>query len=396
MTLIAGVTAEPIGAQRKVETAHCHHKKRMFGEFRDSRCGPLPIAVPDARLPLMPLRLLSLLRFALAAFLMAFAGALSAAPPPPRIVAVGDLHGDFQAWGVISRAAGIADSDGHWSGGKTILVQLGDITDRGPDSLLIIRNLQQLQKEAPKAGGKVIVVLGNHEAMNLTGDLRYVTPGEYAAFATPQSAAVRDSYFAANRARLEAADPSLSPAAIRDKFNKVTPLGWVEHQKAWGPTGELGRWVRSNPAMVKLHGTLFVHGGISAELSKSPLDEVNRKVAAAMAKGDGGMDSILYDPLGPLWYRGLVIRDADAQAARAGAGSGNPDPAAELKTVLAAYGAKRLVVAHTPSLAGILILRDGTLARIDTGIARYYGGKLSWLEIIGDSMTPHEVARPAR
>lgn len=344
----------------------------------------------------MSLRFLSLLRFALAAFLMALAGTLSAAPPPPRIVAVGDLHGDFQAWGVISRAAGIADSDGHWSGGKTILVQLGDITDRGPDSLLIIRNLQQLQKEAPKAGGKVIVVLGNHEAMNLTGDLRYVTPGEYAAFTTPQSAAVRDSYFAANRARLEAADPSLSPAAIRDKFNKATPLGWVEHQKAWGPTGELGRWARSNPAMVKLHGTLFVHGGISAELSKSPLDEVNRKVAAAMAKGDGGIDSILYDPLGPLWYRGLVIRDADAQAARAGAGSGNPDPAAELKTVLAAYGAKRLVVAHTPSLAGILILRDGTLTRIDTGIARYYGGKLSWLEIIGETMTPHEVARPAR
>lgn len=344
----------------------------------------------------MPLRLPSLLRFALGAILATFAGAVAAAQAPQRIVAVGDLHGDFAAWGVISRAAGVADSAGHWSGGKTILVQLGDITDRGADSLLIIRNLQQLQKEATRAGGRVVVVLGNHEAMNSTGDLRYVTAGEYAAFATPQSAAVRDAYFAANKARLEAADPSLSPAAIRDKFNKSTPLGWVEHQKAWGPTGELGRWARSNPALVKLNGTLFVHGGISAELSKSSLDEVNRKVAAAMAKGDGAMDSILYDPLGPLWYRGLVIKDADAQAARAGAGSGNPDPAAELKTVLAAYGAKRLVVAHTPSLAGILILRDGTLARVDTGISRYYGGKLSWLEIIGDTMTPHEVARPAR
>ena len=344
----------------------------------------------------MPLRLHSLLSFALGAILATFAGAVVAAPAPQRIVAVGDLHGDFAAWGAISRAAGVADSAGHWSGGKTILVQLGDITDRGADSLLIIRNLQQLQKEAPRAGGKVIVILGNHEAMNSTGDLRYVTAGEYAAFATPQSAAARDAYFAANKPRLEAADPSLSPAAIRDKFNKATPLGWVEHQKAWGPTGELGRWARSNPALVKLNGTLFVHGGISAELSKSPLDEVNRKVTAAMAKGDGAMDSILYDPLGPLWYRGLVIKDADAQAARAGAGSGNPDPAAELKTVLAAYGAKRLVVAHTPSLAGILILRDRTLARVDTGISRYYGGKLSWLEIIGDTMTPHEVARSAR
>ena len=338
------------------------------------------------------------LRFALAALLLLLGlpGALAAAPPQ-RIVAVGDLHGDFQAWGDIARAAGIEDSTGHWSGGTTILIQMGDITDRGADSLKIITNLQQLQKEAPKAGGKVITILGNHEAMNLTGDLRYVTAGEFAAFATPQSAAVRERYFAASRKAIEAAaralDPSLSPAAIRDKFLTATPLGWVEHKQAWAPTGPLGRWARANPAIVKLNGTVFVHGGISAELSKIPLDEVNRKIAAAMAKADDGPSSLLFDPLGPLWYRGLVTRDADAEAARTGAGSPSQTPGSELKAVLSAYGAKRLVVAHTPNLKGIVITGNGQLARIDTGNSRYYGGQLSWLEIVGDTMIPHQVKR---
>ncbi|MEO7564716.1 MAG: metallophosphoesterase, partial [Sphingomicrobium sp.] len=274
-----------------------------------------------------------------------------------------------------------------------ILVQLGDITDRGPDSLKIIRNLQQLQKEAPKTGGKVVILLGNHEAMNLTGDLRYVAPGEFAAFATVQSAALRDSYFAANRARLAAANPELSKAAVRDTFLKATPLGWVEHRRAWAPDGEIGRWARANPAIVKLGDTMFVHGGISAELSKTPLDQVNRKVAAAMAKADDAPASILFDPLGPLWYRGLVIRDADAEAARAAAHSPSQSPGPELTAVLSAYGAKRMVVAHTPILKGIAIILDGRLARVDTGDSRFYGGHLSWLEINGATMIPHSVRR---
>jgi hypothetical protein len=65
----------------------------------------------------------------------------------------------------------------------------------------------------------------------------------------------------------------------------------------------------------------------------------------------------------------------------------------ELNAVLAAYGAQRLVIGHTPSLKGIQIIGNGRLARIDTGNSRYYGGPLSWLEIIGDRMIPHTVPR---
>src|SRR2546430_5376380 len=125
---------------------------------------------------------------------MVIASSGSAAAPAskaPRIVAVGDLHGDYEAWQAIALNAGIIDARGHWAGGKTILVQMGDVTDRWADSLKIVRSLQQLQREAPRKGGRVIVILGNHEAMNLIGDNRYTTAGEYAAFSDAQSAARR-------------------------------------------------------------------------------------------------------------------------------------------------------------------------------------------------------------
>jgi hypothetical protein len=54
-----------------------------------------------------------------------------------------------------------------------------------------------------------------------------------------------------------------------------------------------------------------------------------------------------------------------------------------------------MVIGHTPILSGIAITNGGRLARIDTGISRFYGGPLTWLEIVGDQMIPHSVGRPA-
>lgn len=338
--------------------------------------------------------------FALALF-ACLAAATIALAASPRTVAVGDLHGDFDAWIAIARAAGLVDVHNRWAGGSTTLVQMGDITDRGPDSLKIVRNLEELQRAAPRKGGKVFVILGNHEAMNLLGDNRYTTAGEYAAFADSRSAERRDRVYEVNRASLEAAyraaNPNLTPEQIKAKWMAEHPLGWVEHRLAWGPQGELGKWAGANPAILKIGDTLFAHGGISAEYARQPLAAVNQRVAAAMATGDDNPASVLTDPLGPLWYRGLVQADPDAQALRAQAKPASPalSPDQELDTVLTAYGARRLVIAHTPSLQGIQINGNGRLARIDTGISRFYGGPLSWLEIVGSQLTAHTVPRPA-
>ncbi len=320
-----------------------------------------------------------------------------AAASPQRIIAVGDLHGDYQAWLTIARAAGLIDAGNRWAGGKTTLVQLGDVTDREADSLKIVRSLQQLQKEAPRKGGRVIVVLGNHEAMNLTGDYRYTTAGEFAAFADDQSPARRDKLYELNKASIEASfrakTPNMTADAIRQAWIASTPLGWVEHKLAWMPSGELGKWATRNPAVAKIGDTLFVHGGLSAEYAKIPMDELNRRVAAAMAAADESPASVLTDPLGPLWYRGLVRSDPEAEALRARTPGRRPTADQELATVLAAYGAKRMVVGHTPNPSGIQITHEGRLISIDTGISRHYGGALTWLEIVGDTVTPHNVAR---
>ena len=343
-----------------------------------------------------------LIRIALLALAMLLPFTPAAAAQPTRVVAVGDLHGDDQAWQTIARAAGLIDAGGHWAGGRTTLVQLGDILDRQPGSLKIVRNLQQLQAEAPRAGGRIVVVLGNHEAMNLLGDFRYTTPGEFAAFADSRSATRRDQFYARISRQVEAAakaaNPQAQPSQIRAAWMVQHPLGWVEHKAAWSPSGELGRWAARNPAIARIDGTLFMHGGLAAEYAKLPMDEINRRVAAAMAAGDTGQPTILDDPLGPLWYRGLVARDPDADTVRAKLEPKAPRLTAdqELSAVLAAYGAQRLVVGHTPDLKGIEILFGGRLARIDTGISRAYGGPLTWLEIVGGTMIPHTVARPPR
>lgn len=349
----------------------------------------------------MPGRLLRKVRLVIAA-LVAASPALADSPPvqappqPARIVAVGDLHGDFSVWRDIALAAGVENAGGHWTGGRTILVQVGDVVDRGPDSLKIIRELMRLQKQAPKQGGRVIALVGNHEAMNMTGDLRYTVPADFEEYATPDSAALRERLYQARKAEVEARyrakDPAMTGPAIHDAWIKATPLGWVEQRLAWAANGDVGRWVDRNPAIALVDGTLFVHGGLSAEYSKLTLDDINRKVGDSLRNIDRSPGSILTDPLGPLWYRGLITRDPKVTEIAPG-GPPRPSIEAELGTVLKAYGAKRIVVGHTPNLKGIQILNGGKLVTIDTGNSRYYGGTPSYLEIVGDKVTAHTVKR---
>lgn len=338
----------------------------------------------------------------LALVAMTVPAAPSAQPAPARIVAVGDLHGDFEAWRAIAGAAGLTDGKGRWAGGNAILVQMGDVVDRGPDSLKIIRDLQRLQREAPRRGGRVIVLVGNHEAMNMTGDLRYVHPGEYAAFVNRGSKALRERMFQANKAAIVAAfhmrTPTMSPEAIRDQWMAATPLGQLEHQAAWRPDGELGKWMLDNPAVVKLGDSLFVHGGISAAFAQLPVEEINRQVAAALKAQDDSPTAIINHPHGPLWYRGLLMRGGGDEATLAPLPEGAATPLTieqEIELVLRNYGVKRIVVGHTPARQGIIEAAGGKLWRIDSAISRAYDGTPSYLEIVGDRVTPHKVTRPA-
>lgn len=322
---------------------------------------------------------------------------------PARIVAVGDLHGDHAAWRAIAQAARLVDAKGRWAGGKTTLVQVGDIVDRGPDSLKIMRDLMRLEREAKGKGGQVVVLIGNHEAMMMTGDLRYVHPGEYAALADRRSVGRRDALYHANKVAIEAAfrvtEPLLKPEEIRARWEKATPLGMIEHRLAWAPTGDLGRWTLGHRAVAIIGDSLFVHGGISANYATVPIDEINRRVTAALTAGDETPTSIINDQMGPLWYRGLVTRAQDAEATKPAIPTVVPPtrPAIEqeIAIVLSAYRVKRVVVGHTPTLGGIVEGGGGKLWRIDSAISSAYGGTPTYLEITGDRVVAVSVPRPA-
>ena len=297
-----------------------------------------------------------------------------------RIVAIGDLHGDQEEFRALLSRAGLIDAKGHWSGKKTIFVQVGDAVDRGPKSRDIILDLQRLQQEASRAGGKVVALIGNHEAMNMTGDLRYVPPTEFQNYVTRKSEAIREQTFQANKGKLEAKyrqdNPQVTDADIKARFQAQYPLGYFEQRLAWAPGGEIGRWIITNPAVAIVGDSLFVHGGISAKYAALSVAQINDQVHAALSGAPGADPAILEDEVGPLWYRGLAEEtESSAQ-----------DVAAALK----AYGVKRIIIGHTPNLAGIKLLHQGRVVVIDTGLSHYYGGAHSFLSIEGAAIYAHD------
>ena len=316
--------------------------------------------------------------------LMAALGAASIAPTPAwadtaRLIAIGDLHGDYDAYRALLSQAGLIDAKGHWSGKQAVFVQMGDAVDRGAKSRDIVLDLQRLQKEASHDGGQVIALIGNHEAMNMTGDLRYVAPAEYQNFVTRNSEAVREQTFQANKAKLEARarqdNPQVTDAEIKAKFMEQYPLGYFEQRLAWMPNGELGRWVVTNPTVAVVGDSLFVHGGISTKYSVLTVAQINEQVQAALKGVPGADRAILEDESGPLWYRGLT---EETEASKL-----------DVAAVLKAYGVKRIVIAHTPHLTGIQVLHDGHVVMVDTGIMHAYGGVHSFLSIEGTTIIAH-------
>jgi hypothetical protein len=300
-----------------------------------------------------------------------------------KLIAIGDLHGDYDAFLALMSQAGLIDAKGHWSGKRAIFVQVGDAVDRGPKSRDIILHLQRLQKEASRAGGQVIALIGNHEAMNMTNDLRYVPAAEYQNYVTPKSQALREANFQLNKSKLEAAyrqtDPQLTDAEIKAKFEERYPLGAIERQLAWAPDGEIGRWVLSNPVAVIVGDSLFVHGGISTKYDLDTLPQLNDLVHKALSTAATDDDAILEDEVGPLWYRGFAEETENSIK--------------DIADVLKAYSVKRMIIGHTPNLAGIKVLDQGRVIVIDTGITASYGGSRSFLSIEGTAIFAHDTGK---
>lgn len=306
-------------------------------------------------------------------------------PDQARVVAIGDVHGDLAHFTQVLRDAGLVDAALRWTGGSTHLVQLGDVPDRGPDTLEVIRLLQRLQAEARAAGGAVHCLIGNHEAMNMYRDLRYVHPGEYAAFATPAERRRQEEGYAAFVASIKASTPEAQwPAfdtAHRRSWLEKHLVGVQEHAAAWSPRGEIGRWVIDNPAVLRIGDALFVHAGLGPGYETGSVEAINSAVRRALRRPEATAGTLVRDENGPLWYRGLATNR-------------EPEERAHLEKVLTHYKVRRIVLGHTP-MPGVILPRFGARVILaDVGLNETYGGGRSCLVLEdGSAFALHHGAR---
>ncbi|MEP6993753.1 MAG: metallophosphoesterase [Acidobacteriota bacterium] len=371
------------------------------------------------------------------------ASAAGAATPP--IVAVGDVHGDLPAFKRILVAAGVLDGRGAWVGGQTVLVQVGDLIDRGPSMRGTLDFVMSLEQEAGKQGGRVVSILGNHEIMNITGDLRYVASANYAEFADAGSEKRRaGAWIQVRRLRKERArklglpDPP-SGSKARQAWLQAHPVGFLEHQDAFGPDGKYGRWLRARPVYFVAQGTAFLHGGLSPATAGVSLEEIDRRVHEDLATFDsdkhlfeeqglilkfsdledtfsavreeleqaGSSDTApaehserkevyerfldwqgwtINSPDGPFWFRGYSQwRDAEGDA--------------EMPGLLAAAGVEHFVVGHTVQEHGRIRERfGGAVFLIDTGMlaSHFAGGRASALSIANGTVSAIYDGEPRR
>jgi hypothetical protein len=164
--------------------------------------------------------------------------------------------------------------------------------------------------------------------------------------------------------------------AYRLEWEKEVPLGWVEHRQAWSLNGEYGKWVKDNQVAIQVNDTIFLHGGISEKYCKFSLRSLTEQVIEAMQVNDPTMVNAMNDPLGPVWYRGLAETDETDEVY-----------SQTLDNILKRYGARRIVIGHTPTGGVVWPRFDQRVVANDTGIATHYGAHKGVLELTAQGAT---------
>ncbi len=263
-----------------------------------------------------------------------------------RIVAIGDLHGDLAATRTALRLAGAIDALDRWIGGDLVIVQTGDILDRGQNEEDIFRLLEKLSAEADSSGGAVYVLNGNHELMNAYHDFRYVTEGGWADFEDVTVVETVDSLLA-----------SLEP-------------GQRARAQALRPGGEFALLLAERNTFLILGSTLFVHGGVLPEHVDRGLEPMNEEIRAWL-RDEVPQPEWIRGDRSPVWNR--LYSDEP--------GLGACDT---LASVLERLEVERMVVGHTVQAAGITSYCGSRVWCIDVGMSAHYGGRPEVLEIRGD------------
>ena len=301
-----------------------------------------------------------------------------------RIVAIGDLNAADDVLEDILRSTGLVDRKLRWRGGSSELVQVGDIFNRGGGAASALQLLLRLQREARREGGRVTVLLGNHEAMTALHHHGYCTEAEYLAFATAAerrgwAARVTRAFRRLARQRPQGVILPIEPRLEAWKVEHVP--GRAALKRALGPRGKLGKALRQLPVAHLSQGSLFVHAGLLPHYAALGLDGLNELAREEWRRGTRGLWTLPRKGLfrgvdSPLWDRSLV--------------RGGPEAGRALRRSLALLGAERMIVGHTQtaSLRGgraghVQLLARGKLIAIDVGLSEGAGTPRAALVIEG-------------
>ncbi len=197
---------------------------------------------------------------------------------PSKILAISDIEGNFDAFRKLLQSNKVIDYQCNWIFGSGHLVLNGDFFDRGTQVTEVLWLIYSLEEKAKAAGGYVHLILGNHELMNLSGDIRYV----------------------------------------HKKYKSNAEKMGMPYTDLYGVKTELGNWLRTKNIIEKIGDVLFVHAGVSQALNDCPLSlsEMNDlarpyyAVDSLARKHNDKNLRLLYDyDLSPFWYRGYYKKD---------------------------------------------------------------------------------------
>ncbi len=267
---------------------------------------------------------------------------------PPRIIAIGDLHGDLEVTRKVLQLAGAIDDQDKWIGKNLVIVQVGDVIDRGPNDRAILDLLENLSQQAKEAGGRLYSLLGNHEIMNVDKNFRYVHPFAWLDF---------DEFYQ------ESQHDPLFDSLPRKMWGRLS---------AFRPQGPYAQKLSKHNVAMIIGETLFVHGGVSLEYAKYGLERINQEAREWM-QGKIPQPSFIRDRDGPLWNRRFSRNTSEQDCF-------------ELAQTLQHLNCKRMVVGHTVQSGGITNACKQQVWRIDVGLSDYYGGPLEILEITSEKI----------
>jgi hypothetical protein len=255
-----------------------------------------------------------------------------------KVAAASDFHGQYDLMKTLLTNNNIIDEKGNWTFGNGHFVITGDVFDRGDKVTEILWFLYNLEQQAEQAGGRVHLLLGNHEVMVLNGDLRYLHP----------------------------------------KYVETSRLLEQPFEKLYGKDTVLGRWLRSKSVLVKVNNMLFAHGGFHPSLAKekrtlADINHVfkNNLVKKELAQPREGWGKYLHKKNGPIWYRGYFKKDNGA--------SGE-----EIDLLLNHFDIEYLVVGHTSQKQvetrhqGRVIAIDSSIKNAEYGEILLIDGKKKW------------------